>query len=120
MRRTSSGWARISRLVIRALTQTLLPEPVAPAMSRCGILARSTAIERPDTSRPRAKVSGLVDRSMFVSSTSGRKPTISLIEFGISIPTTSLPGIGASIRIVRAESAIARSSARASIRETLT
>src|SRR5206468_10858716 len=79
MRRTSSGWARISRLVIRALTQTLLPEPVAPAMSRCGILARSTAIERPDTSRPRAKVSGLVDRSMFVSSTSGRKPTISLI-----------------------------------------
>ena len=36
---------------------TLLPEPVAPAMSRCGILARSTAWALPATSRPRAKVS---------------------------------------------------------------
>ena len=35
--------ARISRLVMSALTQTLLPEPVAPAMSRCGMRARSTA-----------------------------------------------------------------------------
>ena len=40
-----------------ALTMTLLPEPVAPAMSRCGILARSTAWALPATSRPRAKVS---------------------------------------------------------------
>ena len=40
-----------------ALTMTLLPEPVAPAMSRCGILARSTALALPATSRPRAKVS---------------------------------------------------------------
>ena len=36
------------------------------------------------------------------------------------MPTTSLPGIGASIRIVRAARAIARSSARPSIRESLT
>ena len=36
------------------------------------------------------------------------------------MPTTSLPGIGASIRIERAARAIARSSARASMRETLT
>ena len=35
------------------------------------------------------------------------------------MPTTSLPGIGASIRIERAARAIARSSARASMRETL-
>ena len=40
-----------------ALTMTLLPEPVAPAMSRWGILARSTAWALPATSRPRAKVS---------------------------------------------------------------
>ena len=40
-----------------ALTMTLLPEPVAPAISRCGILARSTALALPATSRPRAKVS---------------------------------------------------------------
>ena len=36
---------------------TLLPEPVAPAMRRCGILARSTAFAAPATSRPRANVS---------------------------------------------------------------
>ena len=35
-----------------ALTMTLLPEPVAPAISRCGILARSTAWALPATSRP--------------------------------------------------------------------
>ena len=40
-----------------ALTMTLLPEPVAPAMSRWGILARSTAWAVPATSRPRANVS---------------------------------------------------------------
>ena len=58
MSRTSSGAARISRLVMSALTMTLLPEPVAPAMSRCGIFAE---VDRcgpcPATSRPRAKVS---------------------------------------------------------------
>ena len=43
-----------------ALTQTLLPDPVAPAMSRCGIRARSTAYALPDTSRPSANVSLLV------------------------------------------------------------
>ena len=43
-----------------ALTHTLLPEPVAPAMSRCGMRARSTAYALPDTSRPRANVSLLV------------------------------------------------------------
>ena len=36
------------------------------------------------------------------------------------MPTTSLPGMGASMRIERAARAIARSSARASMRETLT
>src|SRR6478752_6724684 len=55
--RTSSGVALQSRLVMTALTMTLLPEPVAPAISRCGIFARSTAFATPATSRPRAKVS---------------------------------------------------------------
>ena len=39
--------------------------------------------------------------------------------FGISMPTALLPGIGASIRRLRAARAIARSSARASIRRDL-
>ena len=41
MKRTSSGVARIRMLVIIALTLTDLPAPVEPAMSRCGIVARS-------------------------------------------------------------------------------
>ena len=40
-----------------ALTQTLLPEPVAPAMSRCGIFARSALNGWPATSWPSAKAS---------------------------------------------------------------
>ena len=52
-----------------ALTMTLLPEPVAPAISRCGILARSTAWASPATSRPRANVSFDSDA---VNSTSSR------------------------------------------------
>ena len=52
-----------------ALTMTLLPEPVAPAISRCGILARSTAWATPATSRPRANVSFDSDA---VKSTSSR------------------------------------------------
>ena len=40
--------------------------------------------------------------------------------FGISMPTALLPGIGASMRSVRAARAIARSSESASIRLTLT
>ena len=58
--------------------------------------------------------------SIAASSSSGRKPTTSLSWFGISMPTTSLPGIGASMRIDRAASAIARSSASASIRDSFT
>ena len=50
---------------------------------------------------------------------SSRKPTTSLVWLGISMPTTSLPGMGASMRMVRAASAMARSSARPSMRESL-
>ena len=51
-------------------------------MSRWGILARSTAYALPDTSRPSANVSGLVASSIALSSTSGLKPTTSLVEVG--------------------------------------
>ena len=39
MRRTSSGVARIITDVMREFTKLDLPEPVAPATSRCGIFA---------------------------------------------------------------------------------
>src|SRR5438094_813046 len=47
-RRRWSGVAWNSKLVIRALMHTLLPCPVAPAMSRCGIRVRSPTIDAPD------------------------------------------------------------------------
>ena len=93
-----------------ALTMTLLPEPVAPAMSRCGIFARSTAWALPATSRPSANVSVEPDALKSTSSRIRRRATMLKSLFGISIPTALLPGIGASIRRVRAASAIARSS----------
>ena len=105
--------------MIRALTMTLLPEPVAPAMSRWGILARSTAWARPATSRPRAKVSF---EPVLKSSDSRIPRSVTTLKswLGISMPTALLPGIGASMRRVRAARAMARSSARASIRLSLT
>ena len=102
-----------------ALTMTLLPEPVAPAMSRCGILARSTAWALPATSRPSANVSVEPDALKSTSSRIRRRATMLKSAFGISMPTALLPGIGASMRRERAARAIARSSARPSIRLTL-
>jgi hypothetical protein len=45
--RTSSGVARYSRLVNIALRPTDLPVPVDPAMSKCGIVARSVTYGSP-------------------------------------------------------------------------
>ncbi len=39
---------------MKALTATDLPEPVAPATRRCGILARSTTTGAPSMSLPSA------------------------------------------------------------------
>ena len=57
MKRTSSGVARIRMLVIMALTLTDLPAPVEPAMSRCGIVARSLTNGSPWIVLPIASVS---------------------------------------------------------------
>ena len=115
----SSGVALHSRLVISALTITLLPEPVAPAISRWGIFDRSTAWARPATSRPSANVSRDPDAGKSTSSRIRRRATTLNSRLGISIPTAALPGIGASIRMLRAASAIERSSESASIRLSL-
>ena len=95
-----------------ALTMTLLPEPVAPAMSRCGILARSTALATPATSRPSAKVSFDSDAVNSTSSRTRRRGTALKSLFGTSMPTALLPAIGASIRSECAARAMARSSDR--------
>jgi hypothetical protein len=55
---TSSGRALYRKLVMMQLRQTLLPDPVAPAMSRCSSLVKSATSGLPVMSRPSAMASG--------------------------------------------------------------
>ena len=90
-----------SRLAISTLTKTLLPWPVAPAMSRWGIRVRSPTMALADstTSRIETRLADLL---------------------GTSIPTADLPGIGASIRSGAAARARERSFWSAVMRFTCT
>ena len=118
---TSVGVERISSEQMMALTHTLLPDPVAPAIRTCGILARSALNGWPATSWPSAKASLLVAPSVSKLSepSTSLRVTRSKALFGISMPTYGSPGIGASIRIERAARPSARLSARPSIRDSL-
>ena len=78
---------------------TDLPEPVAPAISICGIFARSATIGVPETSRPRTKVNGLFSLATSGDCNTSLSLTVAICLFGISTPTALFPGIGASIRI---------------------
>ena len=106
------------------LSPTDLPEPVAPAMSRCGILARSTRCVSPSMVLPMGTGSAIApprpaSRNFFFSSVE-RSRTISRERFGISTPMELLPGIGAMMRMPAAASAIARSFSSAVMRLILT
>ena len=74
-----------------------LPEPVVPAISRCGMRARSVQTAAPEMSLPSQTESGLA--------VAGRSPKMSPSvtrfgeRFGTSTPTACLPGIGARMRI---------------------
>ena len=59
--RTCSGVALYTRLSTMALMPTDLPEPVVPAISRCGMRARSATTGTPPMSLPSASASGEVD-----------------------------------------------------------
>jgi len=56
--RTCSGVALYNRLKTMAFMATDLPEPVVPAISKCGIFARSATTGCPAISLPSANVSG--------------------------------------------------------------
>ena len=105
-------------LVIRLLIATLLPDPVWPAINKCGILAISTIMALPVISFPSAiETHDLLLRNSSVSSTS-RSVTMETLSFGISTPMADFPGIGASIRTPTAAIANAISSAKANMRLT--
>ncbi len=58
IRRTCSGCVLYRMLRTIALIATDLPEPVVPAISRCGMRARSATTELPPMSLPSASVRG--------------------------------------------------------------
>ena len=105
-------------LVIIELIQTLLPAPVCPAISKCGIFERSAIIAVPVISFPNPTDTGdLLSLNRLLSSTS-RSVTMEIVSLGISIPIADFPGIGASIRTPTADMESAISSARERIRLT--
>ena len=102
---TSVGFDLYRMLMIRALIHTDLPEPVAPAISACGISPISEIMDFPPISLPTVNARLLL--KFLNSSVSIRSPksTAALSLLGTSIPTAALPGMGASILISGAASA---------------
>ena len=107
--RSSAGEDLYTIEMMRSLMHTLLPEPVEPAMSMCGILPRSAVITLPPVSLPSAMVMG--EDAFWNSRLSmiSRSTTVTAFLFGISTPTAALPGMGASMRTRGAASASAMS-----------
>ena len=118
----SSGVLCSRKPAMIELMQTLLPLPVAPAMRRCGIFARSAATGSPETPLPSAIASFEREFALLkaVLSITLRMATSEVVVFGTSMPTTGFPGTGASMRIVGAASARARSFAKLVMRFTRT
>ncbi len=96
--RTSSGVARISSEQIIELMKLDLPEPVAPATSRCGIFARLATTNPPSTSLPRPLTIGWLSLRADGARSTSPSDTISASGLGISTPIADLPGIGDRMR----------------------
>ena len=92
-----------------ALRQPDLPEPVVPAISRCGMRARSVQTAAPEMSLP-SQTETRARRRRQVGSKMSPSVTRFGERFGSSTPTACLPGIGARIRISVVASAYERSS----------
>ena len=100
----------------RVLMHTDFPEPVEPAINRCGILAKSRTHISPSMLFPRIK--GSLSRLRWNAGwrSASEKRTSSRSAFGTSRPITLFPGIGASTRTDPTARARARSFARFAIR----
>src|SRR6266576_2625545 len=80
------------------LMHTDFPDPVTPAIRRCGILARSATTDSPSRFLPRAIGRARVGRWYSAPSISSRTCTMRGMGFGTSMPTAAFPGMGATIR----------------------
>ena len=118
---TSLGDALYNMLIIIEFVHTDLPEPVAPAIITCGILAISPTITLPAISLPTTNDSLLFFLEDLKASLSKSSliDTISVVLLGTSTPIADLPGIGASILTPDVAKFKAISSARPVILDTL-
>ena len=103
-----------------ALMHTDFPEPVAPAMRRCGILVRSSTTSSPSRLRPSTTGSTRAMRRNSALSMRSRTCTSRGVGLGTSIPIAAFPGIGATMRSDCARIASAKSSASEETRPTFT
>ena len=117
---SSDGVALNKRLEIILFKATLLPDPVAPATSRCGIFVMSVTIGLPEISFPSAN--GSLDFNALNCSDAiiSLRNTSSLNWFGTSIPSVDLPCSGATMRTLPDFNASARSSDRFTILDSFT
>ena len=74
------------------LIPTDLPEPVVPAISKCGMRARSAITGAPLISLPSAKGSLPGLRCQLSSPNISERNTVSRLALGISMPITLRPG----------------------------
>ena len=120
IKRTSSGVDLYSRLMMRELVHTDLPEPVVPAISTWGSFSILPMIFRPPMSRPKAKavLEGCSIKSR--DSITSRISTGVTVLLGTSIPTTEILLGTAAIRTPLAPSAKAMSSCKLVILESFT
>ena len=79
--------------MISPFRQTLLPLPVAPATSTCGIFARLARTVLPSTSLPSPTTIGWWSASATSERSMSPRLTISLSALGISTPIADLPGM---------------------------
>ena len=103
---TSSGFVLNNKEQIMEFTHTDLPEPVAPAINKCGIRFNSPYTLSPVKSFPKQNSSFLLSNSLGIDCINSFICTGVFSTFGISIPTALFPGIGASIRRSVAANAI--------------
>jgi hypothetical protein len=86
-------------LVTMPFIVTDLPDPVAPAMSRCGIVARLMSTGLPAMSTPSPTVSGWCAAAASGERSTSPSVMRSRSRLGTSMPMADLPGIGATMRI---------------------
>ena len=117
--RTWCGVALYRIDMISELSITLLPDPVEPAISKCGIESSAATLMRPLMSLPSATVSGEAEFRNSSDSRIWRRLMISRLVLGTSMPTVGLPGMR-SIRIDSACRPRHRSSLSVVMREYFT